>query len=658
MKRNILPYALLLSCSMAVAQIQPPSLPSPLLSEVEMKTWPADPLAEAVVLSDNGETRFFHKDNGLDLQFTRTTKIKIISEPGVEFANIEVPLYISDNATREEIRYVQGKVHNIENGGLKTTTFDTKLMYEERINNKWVKTKFALPNVKPGSLIEYTYTVTSPFKFNLPDWQFQWEIPVVSSRYLLTVVPFYEYIFLFQGAMKFSKQKTWDGTETQKLGPASYKERYYEFVMENVPAFRDEEYITSVEDNILKIDFQLAKFTDAYGVSQNVISTWKALSQELMKEPLFGKYIAASERQFKGNLPFVLSTDTLATVKSAIEYVKNQFEWDQSYRLFTVKKVGDFMNQKKGNSAEKNLLAIGLLAAAGIEATPVLISTRNHGRIASDYPFVNAFNHTLIYVNINKTPYLLDATDPYCPFGLLPLQCINNKGYMVDKKNSDNWVTLSGAKQSQIAYSLELTPNPNTEVTTAQITASASNYDAIKWRKAHINDVDDFKKTRFNNLQIDTFETQNLEDVDKRLIVKAIGETELEQAAGNIIINPFSGLCETKNIFKSEKREYAVDLTYAYRRDYISTIVIPDGYEVKSLPATCTINTPQMQFTRQETRTDNKLTISASYVFTKAIYPPEEYTQLKNSFAQMVSRLNASLILAPIDNSNVTAESK
>jgi hypothetical protein len=643
-------FVALLSCPVTMAQYPTPPLSKPLLSEVEMRTWPADPLAEAVVLSDNGETRFFQNVNGgLDIQFTRTTKIKIINEAGLTFGNVEIPLQVEDNQNLEYIMYVEGKVHNIENGSVITTKFNTKQIYEEQISKNLIRKKFALPNVKAGSLIEYTYSVISPFKFNCPDWRFQWKIPVVKSRYLLGVIPFYEYIFLFQGAMKLSSQKSWDGTMTHKISSTTYIEKYYEFVMNNVPAFRDENYITSVEDNIIKIDFQLARINHLDGSKKEIISTWKALSQELMKANEFGKYISAAEKNFKNKLPFELSSDTLSNVKAIIEYVKTQFEWNNSYRLFAGNKVSDLMTRKKGNSAEKNLFALGMMSAAGIDATPVLISTRSHGRIATEYPFVNAFNHTLIYVNINNTPYLLDATDPYCPFGLLPLQCINNKGYMVDKKNSDNWVMLGAAQPSQIVYALKLSPDPKSETISTLISATASNYDAIKWRQSCIADLEEFKKTQFYNIQIDSFKTENLENIDKRLLVKATGESEIDKASGNIVVNPFNGLCESVNIFKSEKREYAVDFTYSYRRDFTSTIEIPEGYDVKSLPSICNVSTPQMQFSRTETRDGNKLIINASYAFTKAIYPPEEYRELKNSFAQMAKRLNSEIILSPIE---------
>jgi hypothetical protein len=640
------------------AQYTMPKLRLPPLSEVEMNTWPSDTIAEAVVLLDEGASRFFISTNdGLEVQYMRHTKIKILKNAGISYGNVEIPIYHNKQET-ERVEFIQGNVYNIENGSIRTTPFNTKQVYDEKINNNWSVKKLALPNVKAGSLIEYSYSIITPFKFKMPEWQFQWDIPVVKSQYTLGAVPFYEYMFLFQGALKFSKQTKGEGTTTHHLGPVAYNELFYNFEMENVAAFRDEEFITSKQDNIIKMEFQLTKFTDIYGKSQNVISSWKELSRELMKNSDFGKYISSSERYFKNNLPFAVQNDTLENVKQAIDHVKNQYSWSGQYRLLPAMKANDFVAQKKGDSSEKNLFAIGLLNAMGINAKPVLISTRNHGRIKSDYPFVDAFNHVLINVKIGTNDYMLDTTDPYCPFGLLPLQCINNKGYIVDDKKSDNWATLINANPSMVIYEITQIPNPDIDSISTSIYVKANYYDAMKLRKQCISDLDALKEKICQNMQLESFSIEDLENTDKQLGIKAQGNTEIERAGNNLIIHPFSGLCETNNIFKSEKREYAVDLTYAYRRDYVTTITIPHGYEVKSLPGNCAINTPQMQISRTDSQNENKLTITASYIFTKAVYPPEEYAQLKSAFAQMVNRLNATVILAPIVNGNETAASK
>ncbi len=80
---------------------------------------------------------------------------------------------------------------------------DNSTIFEEKVNDHWRVKKFALPDVKEGSVIEYKYKIISPYFFNLHDWDFQQRIPVIYSEYTTAMIPFYEYTYIFQGASKF-----------------------------------------------------------------------------------------------------------------------------------------------------------------------------------------------------------------------------------------------------------------------------------------------------------------------------------------------------------------------------------------------------------------------------------------------------------------------
>lgn len=596
---------LCLSLLKAESQTDDSKFGIPIRDELQMKTWPGDSIAEAGVISDKGVSRFFvNNNNGCDIYYTRTTKIKILKDAGIKYANIEIPLYFNSNSL-EKVDNIKGVVHTFENGVLQTSHLNIEQVYEEKTNSNWKVKKFALPNVKVGSVIEYTYRVISPFKFNLPDWEFQWEIPVKLSSYTVGIIPFYEYMFLFQGATKFSKQTSYINSSEQQLGPAKYKETFHIYEITDILPFRDESFITSRKDFIKKIDFQLTKFTDVYGTSSNVVTTWKELSKELVKNPNFGKYISASEKRATQNMPVATSTDTLGMLQEAINHVKSQFAWDNRYQLTTTKSLKDFIIQKKGNSAEINLYAIGLLNAMGINAKPVLISTRNHGRIVSDYPFLNAFNHILIFVTCNDKPMIMDATDPYYPFDVLPIECINEKGYLIDVQNPDTWLSLNNAKISEISTMLDLTLSEDKSLLQTKIWSSASNHDAAELRKSYLSDKDKFQHQLFNKLTITQFDVENIDSLNERFKITANVETDAELVGSDIIIQPFLDFCSNQNIFKAETRDYPIDLTFNYRRKYACTITIPDGYKVAKLPDPIKVEDPLMAINLMVFNKDN-----------------------------------------------------
>ena len=65
-----------------------------------------------------------------------------------------------------------------------------------------MRKKFTLPGVKEGAIIDYEYTVTSDFLFNLQPWYFQGDIPCLWSEYRAALPQFLKYIMLQQGIYK------------------------------------------------------------------------------------------------------------------------------------------------------------------------------------------------------------------------------------------------------------------------------------------------------------------------------------------------------------------------------------------------------------------------------------------------------------------------
>ena len=54
-----------------------------------------------------------------------------------------------------------------------SVSLDKNDIFSEQEDKNHVLKKFTLPAVQEGSIIEYTYTITSPYTFNMPSWQFQ-----------------------------------------------------------------------------------------------------------------------------------------------------------------------------------------------------------------------------------------------------------------------------------------------------------------------------------------------------------------------------------------------------------------------------------------------------------------------------------------------------
>jgi hypothetical protein len=126
--------------------------------EFQMVRYDKDPSAEAVVIYDIGSSFFRLTDEGYRLIFERKTKIKIFNKAGLKYAQFEIPYYIKNN-DEEKIEELAGNTYNYENGIVRTTSLDLKSTYIEKESENWMLKKFAMPDVKEGSIIEVWYRI-------------------------------------------------------------------------------------------------------------------------------------------------------------------------------------------------------------------------------------------------------------------------------------------------------------------------------------------------------------------------------------------------------------------------------------------------------------------------------------------------------------------
>src|SRR5690606_16266787 len=106
--------------------------------------------------------------------------------------------------------------------------------------------------------------------------------------------------FNYQHSEVAKEKRVW-GTVSETYGHKTgngieFQDLIYTYVLKDIPAFKDEAYLSSINNYIIKMDFQLAKFHSPRGQSSDVISTWTALNETLLKHERFGKYIKTSSR--------------------------------------------------------------------------------------------------------------------------------------------------------------------------------------------------------------------------------------------------------------------------------------------------------------------------------------------------------------------------
>ncbi len=252
--------------------------------ELDLKSYNRDPESGAVVLFDIGDSKFYKTTKGFDIRFRRHKRIKVFDKESLVYAEVTIPYYSDGHGIAEVVNSIEAITYNYENGKLIKHQLDPSLVYKEQIGEDLMAKKFVLPNAQEGSILEFKYILETPFHFNLPDWTFQDRTPTIHSEYTVRMIPFFEYTFIAQGITEFDYQKlrirrrkTFWGNLSKLYGQntgsgVEFQDHVHTYVLKDVPAFKDESYISSIDDYIIKMDFQQTKFNNRLNRSNDVVS--------------------------------------------------------------------------------------------------------------------------------------------------------------------------------------------------------------------------------------------------------------------------------------------------------------------------------------------------------------------------------------------------
>lgn len=616
--------------------------------DLRMEQYEKDPEAEAVILYDIGESAFFWRDGTYQVRFSRRKRIKILKETALSWAEISLPYFIQNPSVKERIIEIEARTFNLVDGELVQSSLDTVNVYDDQLNEHWSVRKFAVPKVKKGSIIEYRYVLESPFKFKIPTWHFQDRIPTVFSSYSVKFIPNYSYAFISQGIEKFDYEGTSQDSEKGFVGTNSFSKHIKTYEMYEVPAFKDEAFISTVDDYLMKIDFQLASVNLARGELHHTTSSWPQMIKDLRSHDKFGKYLSkarfASKAFFKRELNIEHAGDEQAA-KSIIQMAKNSYSWNGNSQKFASQTVKSFEKTRSGNAADLNLYLAGMLQAAGIKASPILLSTRDHGKIKANYPFVHFFNYVVVLVDLGYKFYLADATDRFLPYDRIPPRAINHKGLIIAKGEA-RWVNLEMRISAQDKKIIEFEIDPETMSVQTSLTIQSRELKAYHYRTKFENDEDKF---------INFFEGHGFADCDKvasinydkvnlPYIIQVSGETELGIFDNKMVLNPFLGFPLGKNELVQEERSYPVDFIFSSKEEYSSICNIPEGYKFLSGPSNIQIEDELLSIELELILYESSLEIKGSYAFKKAIYDPKEYQQLKDHIDTIIKGFGQELV--------------
>jgi hypothetical protein len=660
----------------ALGQADPIKFGKPEPKDFDAKNFVADSAAEAVVLCDFGRSRFEvgAADEGFRTVFERVTRIKILKKAGYDWATVEVPLY-HEGGKGEKLINLRGFTYNMVNGEVVKEKLEPSAAFREESAPNVTTRKFTLPNVREGAVIEYSYSVVSDFFFNYQDWQFQRSIPVRWSEYRAQIPEYFDYKILMQGYVPLAVSEHPSGTTQYVVRWSSTIEAGLNgertaggsenvvaqvtnhcWATQNVPAFRDEPFMTSARDYVSRIDFELAGVKWPNQVYKPVAATWQGINDQLLNEESFGQQLRRGGF-LKDQLTPLLAQekDPAARVAAIHALVRKAVKYDGHDRLYSQSTIRKAYDQHRGNAADVNLLLIAALREAGFQANPVVLSTRDHGFVSQDFmPMLSRFNYVVAHVPLPEgKEMLVDATEELVPCSMLPTRCLNGTGRLIMPKEADSrWISLVPQQRLTEYQQIQLTLDA-TGGYTGKVHSEHGGYAGLAQRdrlrdKGEKKFVEELLKGR-EGWNIAKYQFAQRDALDKPLSLDyEVSVAGGDAPAGTLYLRPLQHFGNSKNPFVHEDRKFPVDFGCAVDETLVMTLTLPAGYEVEELPKAAAVTLPdnggRFMFQAQP-NANGTIQVMSRLNLSRPVYFAEEYANLREFYRLVVAKHAEQIVL-------------
>lgn len=594
-----------------------------------------DTTASVVVLNKEGEIQVDAEYIGITVH----KRMKILDEKGLEAANVELLYYFKSGL--EQITSIRAQTLNKNGSEVEILELDKSAIFDKDLSEFYKAKSFTFPGVKVGSIIEFRYVLETRNYTSLDNWVFQdAKYPTLHNSLEFHPDDRFSYAILRLGS---NLQQKYAGQEETRR-----------WVLTDLPAFEEEDFVYNYLDYADQLQFQLHAYrisNDPYSGVQQVITSWEDVGRQV--RDLYNPYLRKRKyvrELFEGmKLP---ETDD-EKVEVLYQLVQDKISWNGKYRALHDRDQDETLAMGTGSSAEMNLFLIQLLREAGLKAYPILISTREAGKVLMSYPVLNQFNHVIAAIKKEDgSIQLVDAVYEQLPLSMLPLGDYNYFGLMLEDEVA-TWLEFPIPPAAAGTYFVELDLTDPAGIS-GRLVAKFDGYEAYYKRqtwKAEGWEALFGKEILLEEarLAIENANAKNLEDPYKSFIV----ETELTASENPFALADFIYLdvdlldIFSENPFTASDRYFPVEIPYPITNRLSFRVKLPEGMQVESMPTASNqqLGEQDGQFLLNTTQNGNAVNVQASRILNRIFFAPDEYALLKEFYEVTVEAVDEPIVV-------------
>lgn len=603
----------------------------------------------AEILSSEEKLLVEYDDSNHRFSASKTVSVRIKiyhkNQAPDDLMNIKIPLRLGSGGNDEKIMSLKATTYTMENGNVVKSKLSKSNVYKEQVHKYLRYKKFAFPNVKDGAVLEYKYTISSPYFWDSKTWYFQSEVPVLYSRFYTK----YPEFFVYQPDMRGEYSPKIEKTSSN--GSDGYNFKQVSYVCKNLAGLNDEPFVLNPNNMKSSLRMELIEYNYPGVGYKNFAATWEGIIKDLNKNSSFGHQL--------NNTDFLSDKVTKITngaksemdkTRLIFDYVKNNYTWNQYHSLYTNKGIRQTFKTKTGNIADINLLLVAMLQKAHITAFPVVLSSVDNGML-NFFPSQQKLNYVIAVVYSGDAPHLMDATEKYSKIDMLPLRALNFKGFQVMNNGRYKELNLVNQLVSENKDVVRAKINPDLSIA-GQFAKTYSNYYAMnKIEDLEENPTElksDFAKKYDVEMQNLSMRKGSNNDAI-RFTFKFASDAFIESIGDKIILSPLLFLQQKENPLKQDNRKFPLEFGTPYSESKQISIVLPEGYTATQLPETFTYKLPNGAggFVLQYSLNKNILSIISVERINYSALPQSYFAPIKEMYQKKVEKEKQQIILSP-----------
>lgn len=596
-----------------------------------------DTAASALIEYNIGNTYFEAAGSNYQLVTITKTRIKILKKDGFAYATVKTPLY-RDQSTKEILSVSNAYTYNLVNGQIEKTKLSNSGEFVEQIEGKHYLSTFTMPNIKEGSIIEYTTKKISPFFTYIPEWDFQYGIPVKYSEFSLKIPDFLIFYKYIKGSVKVNQSTIGD-------------EYFYRAT--DIPAMVDEGFVSNIDNFRTSIMHTFSGYRDQSKAMKLVAGTWEDVVKNIYEHKDFGLQLQKADFLKETASPLVEGKANDEEKSEAIfQYIQQNFTSNNKRGIYTTQSLKDTFKTKSGSIADINLLAVAMMKSVNVKAYPVLLSTRANG--IAYMPSPDAFDSVIIGVEFANKNILYDASDKMSSKDILPIRNLNWMGRLVRDNGSSKDILIEPLIKSRYGVTANLKIDEQGSMT-GTVRKNLNNYEAFVFRSSKKGLSNDKLKADIESkykVEVEEYTLNNMNSVAENIeeIFKITKEAAYDKIGDKIYLSPMSFFSMKENPFKADSRTYPVDFIYPNDNAYIINYEIPEGYTIDYLPKSKKFSTGSNSVILKTVvnSSDTKIQVKLNLEYTKAFVEAHEYQDIKQVFEEMVKFCDEKIVLKKI----------